>query len=191
MNPDQKQNYWEEKPAAVESADTEAVAPQTPSQRVQSVPDAPVSWTAGEYVHPEKNGLWYVLFVIIALGLIACDIFFIKSYTFSLLVVVMAAALVVYIRRSPRDIQYTLSAKQGLYIGERLYNLADFKAFGLIRDGEHHSIMLIPIKRFATGVSVYFPEEAGERIVDILGSILPMENLKLDMIDVLVRKLRL
>jgi hypothetical protein len=38
---------------------------------------------------------------------------------------------------------------------------------------------------------VYFPEEAGEKIVDILGQRLPMETLKLDMIDILVRKLRL
>ena len=191
MNPDQQQNYWEEKPEAEASTDTDSQPQLTPTQQIQSAPDAPVSWTAGEYVHPEKNGLWYVLFVIIALGLIATDIFLLKSYTFSVLVVVMAVSLVVYIRRAPRDIQYTLSAKQGLYIGEKLYNLADFKAFGLIRDGEHHSIMLIPIKRFATGVSVYFPEEAGERIVDILGSILPMENLKLDMIDIVVRKLHL
>jgi len=191
MNPDQQKNYWEEKPEAVNSVDTDSQPELTPSQQVQAVPDAPVSWTASEYVHPEKNGLWYVLFVAVALGLIACDIFLLKSYTFSILVVVMAISLVVYIRRAPRDIQYTLSTKQGLYIGEKLYNLADFKAFGLIRDGEHHSIMLIPIKRFATGVSVYFPEEAGERIVDILGNVLPMENLKLDMIDVVVRKLRL
>jgi hypothetical protein len=78
-----------------------------------------------------------------------------------------------------------------LYIGEKLYHFADFKAFGLIRDGEHHSIMLIPVKRFAPGISVYFPEEVGEKIVDILGDRLPMELLKLDVIDIIVRKLRL
>jgi hypothetical protein len=51
--------------------------------------------------------------------------------------------------------------------------------------------MLIPTKRFAPGVSVYFPTEVGEQIVDILGQRLPMENLKLDLVDVVVRKLRL
>jgi len=71
MNPDQQKNYWEEKPEAVASTDTDSQPPLTPSQQVQSVPDAPVSWTASEYVHPEKNGLWYVLFVVVALGLIA------------------------------------------------------------------------------------------------------------------------
>ena len=76
-------------------------------------------------------------------------------------------------------------------MGERLYHFDEFKAFGLIQDGDHHSIMLIPRKRFAPGVSVYFPEDAGERIVDILGQRLPMETLKLDVVDVIVRKLRL
>jgi hypothetical protein len=61
----------------------------------------------------------------------------------------------------------------------------------VIQDGDHHSIMLIPTKRFSPGVSVYFPEEVGEQIVDILGQRLPMENLKLDVIDIVVRKLRL
>jgi len=61
----------------------------------------------------------------------------------------------------------------------------------LIQDADSNSIMLIPRKRFAPGVSVYFPADAGERIVDILGQRLPMENLKLDVVDVIVRKLRL
>jgi hypothetical protein len=103
----------------------------------------------------------------------------------------MAIAVVIYIRRPPRTLTYALSGKQGLYVGERLYLYEDFRSFGLIRDGDHHSIMLIPRKRFAPGVSVYFPDEAGERIVDILGKRLPMEELKLDVIDLLVRKLRL
>jgi len=157
----------------------------------QLAPDVPVTWTAQEYVHLDKNPMWYILFVLIALALIAADIFFLKSYTFSALVIVMAIALVVYIRRPPRAITYALSAQQGLYVGERLYRFEEFKSFGLIQDGEHNSIMLIPTKRFSPGVSVYFPESAGEQIVDILGQRLPMEELKLDVIDLVVRKLRL
>ncbi len=199
MNPDQQKNYWEQDPSTAEAAEPKdvdstpdvATIQPSPSQRIKESAIEPIRWTASEYVHLEKNGLWYVIFGLVVLGLIASDVFLLKSWTFSLLVIVMAFAVIVYIRRPPREIQYTLSGKQGLYIGERLYSFADYKAFGLIRDGEHHSIMLIPVKRFAVGVSVYFPEEAGERIVDILGSILPMENLKLDAIDVLVRRLRL
>lgn len=208
MNPtDDQQNYWQQQPGEADQSSSdyptenyspegvnqvEYSAPEEPAkQAVPEVDEPPVQWTAREYVELHKGTLWYVLFVVVVLGLIALDIFLLKSITFSILVVVMAVALIVYSRRPPREIQYTLSGRQGLYVGERLYHLSDFRAFGLIKDGDHYSIMLIPIKRFAPGVSVYFPEEAGERIVDILGQRLPMETLKLDAIDVIVRKLRL
>lgn len=162
-----------------------------PTQDERLTEDDPVNWSAQEYIHMEKGGGWFAIFILVVLGLIAVDVFVLKSWTFSLLVVVMAIAIIVYSRRPPRTIHYALSGNQGLYVGEKLYHYDEFKAFGMIRDGDHYSIMLIPRKRFAPGVSVYFPEEAGERIVDILGKRLPMENLKLDAIDVIVRKLRL
>lgn len=204
MQPDQQKNYWEGTSGSDEP--TEMYAPEATDDDVepvanqanepenntqQSVDDEPVHWSASEYIAMQKNGLWFVVFAIVVIALVAADIFFIKSYTFSVLVVVMAAALVIYTRRPPRAIDYTLSAEQGLYIGEKLYHFSEFKAFGLISDRGNHSIVLIPIKRFALAVSVYFPEEAGEKIVDILGLRLPMQDVKLDAIDVIVRKLRL
>jgi len=193
MNPDEQKNHWQ---PDIDEPETPGVATmeqpeQTPSQKVDSVEQPPVNWTASEYIHFEKGRVWYLVFAVVVLCLVAVDVFLLRSWTFSALVIVMAVAVVVYARRPPREIQYALSGKQGLYIGEKLYNLADYKAFGIIRDGDHHSIMLIPTKRFSPGVSVYFPEESGEKIVDILGARLPMEELKLDAIDLIVRQLRL
>ncbi|MBC7459220.1 hypothetical protein H7200_00715 [Candidatus Saccharibacteria bacterium] len=195
MNPnDEKQNYWETQDGSEGEPQDEFRADQAPIDTAsvkQEPADTPITWTAQEYVHIDKSPVWFVLFTLVVLGFIAVDIFLLKSWTFSALVIVMAVAVIIYTRRPPRSLTYGLSIKQGLYVGERLYHFDDFKAFGVIRDGEHHSIMLIPTKRFAPGVSVYFPEESGETIVDILGQRLPMENLKLDIIDILVRKLRL
>lgn len=186
------QNYWQQEPSDAPQPEAPFENSPQPSLSQEDTPDnPPITWTAQEYVHIDKGPLWYVLFVCVALGLIAVDVFFLKSWTLSVLVIVMAVALIVYIRREPRLLTYALSPKQGLYIGEQLYDFEQFKAFGLIRDGENHSIMLIPRKRFSPGVSVFFPEEAGERIVDILGQRLPMETLKLDVVDIIVRKLRL
>jgi hypothetical protein len=206
MQPDQP-NYWQhdhEKDPDIIGLDTDSdmYAPEDDEDLVENtdindnpqkpeIKDEPIRWSASEYIHSEKDNLWFIVFGIVVVALVTSDILFLKSYTFSVLVLVMAIALVIYSRRKPQTINYTLSGNQGLYIGETLYHFSDFKSFGLIRDGEHHSIMLIPIKRFAQGVSVYFPEEAGEKIVDILGARLPMETLKLDLVDVLVRKLHL
>lgn len=183
MKPEDKENYWQESDQDVEADQAETQQPEADDQ--------PITWTAQEYIHLDKSPLWFVIFIVVVLGLIAVDVLFLKSWTFSALVIVMAIAVIIYTRRPPRTLTYALSGNQGLYVGEKLYHFNDFKAFGVIRDGEHHSIMLIPTKRFAPGVSVYFPEEAGEAIVDLLGQRLPMENLKLDVIDIVVRKLRL
>lgn len=206
MNPDEQTNYWQEAPKD-DSVEPELETPDAPDNNMpeeidepeerdetaddQDPDDAPINWTASEYIHIEKNGIWYLLFTIVAIGLIASDIFLIKSYTFSALIIVMVIAFIVHARRPPRMVQYTLSGKQGLYVGERLYHYSDFASFGIVQDGEHHSIMLIPTKRFSPSVTVYFPEELGEEIVDMLGARLPMKPLKLDTIDQIVRKLRL
>lgn len=188
MKPEEQANYWEQHPDEEIVEEPVESSVQTPEP---TEVDDPVTWIAQEYIHLDKSPLWFIIFVIVVLGLISVDVFFLKSWTFSALVIVMAVAVVIYTRRPPRTLTYGLSGKQGLYVGERLYHFDEFKAFGLIQDGEHHSIMLIPTKRFSPGVSVYFPEQVGEQIVDILGQRLPMENLKLDIIDIVVRKLRL
>ncbi|NCQ54280.1 hypothetical protein COV88_03125 [Candidatus Saccharibacteria bacterium CG11_big_fil_rev_8_21_14_0_20_41_19] len=198
MQPEQQNNYWKNEADTDEISEMYTPEPVDDSVDVDDststkpeIENAPVHWTASEYIHEEKNGLWFILFAIVALAFIAVDILFLKSYTFSVLVIVMAVAVVIYSRRPPRVIKYTLSGDQGLYVGENLYHFSEFKSFSLIKDDQHNSIMLIPIKRFAPGVSVYFPEEVGEEIVDILGARLPMEMLKLDLIDIIIRKLRL
>jgi len=163
---------------------------EQPSPAEQMTPDEPVHWQAHEYIHREKNAGWFVIFGIVVVVLMAIAIFLMQSLSFAILIPVMALALIVYSRRPPRLLDYTLSSK-GLYINDQLYPFADFKGFGVIHDGDEYSVMLIPLKRFRMGVSVYFPEEAGEAIVDMLGTRLPMQQLHLDPIDKVIRKLRI
>lgn len=210
MQPDRPNNYWtqDSEPDGSDKI-TEMYDPNTSVQNEVSTKDQPtqpliqseetsptvnnnpVHWSATEYIEEGKNWLWFVVFAIVAALFIGFDVLFLHSYTFSALVVVMAVSVLVFAHRPPRDIDYTLSGDQGLYIGEKLYHFTEFKAFGLIKDRGQHSIILIPVKRFSLGVSVYFPEEVGEEIIDILGARLPMENLKLDFVDIIAQKLRL
>ncbi len=161
----------------------QSVAPHVPLTN-------PVSWQAKEYIHQEKNTMWFVLFAIVLAGLMAAAVLLMKSWSFAILLVVIAAVIIVFAKRPPRVMTYSLSEK-GLHIGDTLHAFSDFKAFGVIRDGEEYSVMLIPTKRFLPGQTVYFPEASGEEIVDILGDRLPMQDLNLDWLDRFVRKLRL
>jgi hypothetical protein len=170
---------------------TQSVNPPQEEPQAPQAPEAePIRWQAHEYIHHEKNASWFIIFSVVVLVLIAVAIFLIQSVTFAILIPVMAAALVVYSHRPPRIIDYTLS-HQGLHANDTLYSFSEFKAFGVIHDGPEYSVMLVPTKRFRPGVTVYFPEEAGEAIVDLLGARLPMQELHLDAIDRLIRKLRI
>jgi hypothetical protein len=150
----------------------------------------PVNWNSKEYIHQEKDTKWFIVFAIVLIAFIAVAIFLMKSITFAVLLVVIAAAVIVLAKRPPRELEYSLS-NEGLHIGDTLHKYSDFKSFGVIRDGEEFSVMLMPRRRLQPGITVYFPEEAGEDIVDALGSRLPMRELHLDIVDHLVRKLRL
>ena len=177
----------EQPPVAGEQSQApEPEAPSSPREGDEEL----VRWQAMEHIYREKDPLWYIIFALIVLGFIILAIFVVKSWTFAILVPVMAAALVVYAMRPPAVIDYTLSRK-GLHANDRLYDFADFREFGLVHDDEAYSIMLMPRKRFQPGVTVYFPEEAGEAIVDMLAARLPMRELKLDPIDRLIRWLRI
>lgn len=180
-------------PSPEPADDSQVPQPEAPVNQQSAVvdDDNTIHWSATEYAYRQKNGMWFAIFAIVVLGLIALDIFLLKTYTFSALVAVMSAAIIVFYKRPPQEITYTLSPDHGLYVGEVLHTFDEFKSFAVINDSGNNFVMLIPVKRFSTGLSVYFPNEFGEQIVDVLGERLPMEDKKLDAFDVIVRKLRI
>lgn len=147
------------------------------------------TWDAREYIPHDKNTGWYVALIVVGLALTALGIW-IGWWSFSLLIVVSVVALIVYSVRPPRVMKYSFTAK-GLKEGNKLYDFSEYKSFGVINDGGRYAIVLTPRKRFAPRVWVYFPEENGEKIVDAFGARLPMETVELDVVDKIVRALRI
>lgn len=190
MQPEQNQNYWN--PTADSPADLPApVAADatSPPASHTDVIDAPLTWQASEFVHYEKSGVWFLALLGVAVVLLVIDYFLIKSWTFAILIIAMTFSVGVVARRPPRTVNYALDP-HGIQIDEKHFNFHDFRAFGVVQEGAFYSLRLVPNKRFMPMVSVYFPPEQGEQIVDIFGSALPMENLKADPIDKLVEKIR-
>ncbi len=201
MQPGQEGNYWRGDEDADSSSVPEpqpapslaTVSPENPEQGEedeQDPPFDPVAWDASEYIHHERDSTWFIVFIAVTLVLIAISLFLVKNFFFTILIVVMAVALIVYARRPPRIVHYSLTS-QGLNIGQKFYFFSEFRAFGIVEDGALYSIKLLPTARFGQALTVYFAENDGERIVDILGAYLPMEDLDLDLIDVILRRLRL
>ena len=149
----------------------------------------PISWQAEEYIVRDHKAGWYIGLFIVGAGLIALSVW-LKWWTFLILVVLSIVAILISNLRPPRKIQYTLD-NDGLKEGDRLHKYENFKAFGILKEGNHFSAVLIPKKRFGLSVKVYFPGDSGEVIVDALGAHLPMEQVKLDFLDKIVNFLRI
>ena len=148
-----------------------------------------VNWEAEEYLQRDKKTGWYIGFAVVVLVLVALSVF-LQWWTFTVLVVLSAIALIIYSVRPPRKLHYSLSDK-GLSEGNALYSFDTFKNFGVLKDDNNYAIVLTPRKRFSPRVTVYFPKESGEKIVDAFGMRLPMEEVKLDFLDRIVRMLRI
>ena len=147
-----------------------------------------VKWEGEEYISHNNGAGWYVgLFsVTLVLSLLS---FYLQWWTFLALVIVSALTLLILAVRPARKISYTLTDK-GFTEGDKFYAFSEFKSFGILQDDVHFAIVLMPKKRFSPAVTVYFPENKGEEIVNMFGKRLPMEEVRLDAIDKIVKKLR-
>lgn len=166
--------------------------PQTPvpsDQPVHAEQQDVISWEASESVHHEKDMTWFVGIIAAGLLLVSLAIFLIKSITFTVLIVVMVVALLILAKRPPRVLRYQLS-ERGIMINQKSYEFHEFRSFGVVQDGPFYYIVLLPIKRFMPSIDVYFPEEYGEDIVDLLGDFIPMQAIEPDVLDKITKYIR-
>jgi hypothetical protein cdiviTM7_02271 len=150
----------------------------------------PIAWNAPEGVRIQRGAVWYVLFAIVLAGLMALAILVFQNWTFAILLPIMAVALFVLSNNNPQTINYAISPK-GIYIADTLHDFSEFRAFGLLHENDQHSILLLPVKRFSPGLTIYFSEAEGEKIVDMLGARLPMQEIKPDALEKFIRLIKL
>lgn len=192
MQPENRGDYWQSQNGVAPVASDHSTPPSPDTPVASSAPegDATVlSWEASEYVHHEKRTIWFVWVLLAALILLGISIFLLQSITFSVLVIVMTIALLVYAVRPPHIMRYQLS-HYGIRINDKTFRFHDFRYFGVIEEGPLISAVMIPVKRFLPAVNLYFPTEQADEIVDILGSNLPMEDVEPDAVEKMMHKLR-
>jgi len=180
-----------EEPKLVQPAAPEQ-APDPSSDAATDLPVIqPVNWQAPEYIQHDKSPLWYIFFAVVVCVFVGAAIF-LQAWTFVVLIPVMAVALMVYTHRPPHVINYALSEK-GLYINDMLHPMGEFKAFSVAQSAnpQQNQLVLIPVKRFRPSLTVFFPSEVGEELVDIIGAYLPDQPYKLDAFDKIIQKLHI
>lgn len=116
-------------PQDIPSYDQNIEEPAQSESQVDEAPDdgAVLRWQGPEYVEHDRGVKWYIVFVIVAIALMAAATL-IKSITFTILIPVMALALFVYTRRPAQYISFTIGRKRTTKRSTINYILyADFK----------------------------------------------------------------
>src|SRR5689334_8693141 len=113
-----------------------------------------ITWEASEYVHHDKGAAWLVILALVAIAGVGVTVW-LKQWMFAFLIAIMAVAFGYYAVRKPQTLQYSLD-DEGLTINKKAYPMTDFRAFGVIEDGALFTIRLIPIKRLAPAILIYF-----------------------------------
>ena len=149
-----------------------------------------VNWNAPDLLIGKKSKTWFLWFFVIVAILAGLSIWQ-QLWTFTALILVSAAAIFITRRDDQSSlIGYSLSTR-GVYIGNSFHSYDEFKGFGIIKEANLYSIVFIPKKRFSPSTSIYFNKEDGEKITDIIGARLPMEEIEHDLIDRIIRKINL
>ncbi|MDO4712975.1 MAG: hypothetical protein Q4B05_03685 [Candidatus Saccharibacteria bacterium] len=150
----------------------------------------PFSWQAPDSIPVQRGLTWHVIFITATLGLMLLALFVFKSWTFFILLPIMALALLLLNAKPPTMITYAISPK-GVYVGDKLYDFSEFRSFGLIEYQSQHSAVLLPVRRFSPAVTLYFSAQEGEQVVDMLGARLPMQPMQPDILEKLIRIIKL
>lgn len=155
----------------------------------QSLDMPVVSWSASEYIEHDKQATWFI-----ALGMFAivcCAIIYLLTQD-TVTTGAVGIAIVLFgitASRKPKVLEYKLD-NTGIHIGGKLYMYDRFKSFSVIHEGALNSIHLSPLGRIAPPLSLYYPPDQEEQIVNMLANYLPHEERSHDPVDRLMRRIR-
>lgn len=148
-----------------------------------------VNWTASEFIAHHKSTNWYMALAGIGF-LITVIVFLITRDIFSTAVVIVGTVLFgVMASRQPRQMPYQVDT-HGIIIGQKGYPYGDFRSFSVVDEGPFSSIVFMPLKRFQPPLSIYYPPEEENEIVEVLAQHLPMHEHQHDLTEQLMRRIR-
>lgn len=153
------------------------------------VDDDSISWTASEYVTHDKSAAWFLILIVGAVLFIGIIYLLTRDKIIAFTLSVVAILFGVTAARKPRVLNYGVNTS-GITVGRKMYPYPLFKSFSVVQESGMKSIYLMPIKRFSLPVSLYYPPEDEKTITDTLGSHLPYEDRKQDVVDQLMHRIR-
>ncbi|MEK7472383.1 MAG: hypothetical protein AAB624_04020 [Patescibacteria group bacterium] len=141
-----------------------------------------VKWTASEFIDHQKSSGWFMTLAGAGILLSIAVYFLTKDVFATVIVAILAFIFGIGAARKPRVLNYSID-EAGIAVGNRHSAFEDFRSFAIVSEGAIESILLLPTKRWAPPLSVYFSPEDGDKIIDTLSAFVPFENHEPGLID--------
>ncbi len=130
-----------------------------------------LAWQNQQQTGAHRTSQWYIIMGIIAAGSIVAAIL-LQSWFFIPLGVLVPIALTKYGSKGADAHSYELTTF-GVTVDGKHYPYDNYKSFFEIDNQGHPTFELVPLKRFATLLTLHGTPEVADDIVEILGSVLP------------------
>jgi hypothetical protein len=151
---------------------------------------ADATWTASEFIAHEKTPLWYGALIIITVVVVGGSYLLTRDKIAAVALTMVGVLFGFLAAHKPRVLNYAVNAR-GLLIDNKFYPYSDFKSFGIVQEGAFSSIVFAPMRRFMPTLTIYYPPESEQQVVNALSQYMPFAPASHDLIDQLMRRIRL
>lgn len=159
------------------------------SQKGKTGQPSEVVWTASEYIAHHKNTGWFFGLFAAILAIAGLAYIFTRDLISTATIIIAGLLFGILANKKPRQLKYKLDS-QAVTIGQKAYPYNSFKSFAVLQEGAIGCVNLLPLKRFMPEISIYFPQEEGDKILDVLSSHLPHDQKEEHQFDRLMKKIR-
>ena len=189
---DSQKPGWAFKPEQSDNETQQSVA-NTPAPQQKAEKSAAntgeVSWTASEFIANHKSAGWYILLFAAIFVVAGLTFLFTNDWISSATIIFVGSLFAILAGKKPRQISYSLN-NSGITIGEKFYPYDMFKSFTILHEGTIGCINLLPLKRFMPEISIYYPSDEENKIIDVLTVSLPNNQKAEQGFDKLMKKIR-
>lgn len=146
------------------------------------------NWSAPDSFSAHKNFSWYLVLLVLTLG-VSAGVYFITKDKITTSVILVSGFLIgIYAAKKPKSVNYQLT-KYGFTINGRYHEFGDYRSFSIVNHGDGRSAVLTPLKRFMPYMYIYFERDIEQQILTALTDVLPKETSHKDAIDNILRKI--
>jgi len=149
-----------------------------------------ITWSAPEYDYEHRRAEWYLLSIVIAVGLIVLSLWQ-RNFLFALFILLAEMAILLSAKQFPPVWDFEVNAK-GVRIGDKkFFNYAEMEGFDVHYDTDEYNHLVVRINhRFSPDLTLRMPAHRSDEIEKFIAKNIPRQSYDMHLIDAVAKLLK-